>query len=240
MSLPRLPDSVALLLVTVGAIALARTLDALTVFSTADWVLFLSLPAPYLFVARYARVRWSDSLAGRALMLKGTGTAAFLTLAVLSVVTDTDQAWWPWARFLVYGYLFAAQWYLTALLFRLQREPGHTARADTLTEGDTMTTTPATTQQAHPWRAALRTALQVAVGLGLVVPLALAAMDETLGDVLPPEVRAKVWAIGGGIIAVAAFLARIMAVPQVDRVLKRLGLSSSPEPTVPPVAGGGL
>lgn len=89
---------------------------------------------------------------------------------------------------------------------------------------------PATTQQAHPWRAALRTALQVAVTLGIVVPLALAALDETLGDLLPAETRATIWAVGGGIVAVSAFLARLMAIPQVDRLLKSLGLSSSPSP----------
>lgn len=129
------PDRVRLIAATLAAVALAALLDELTRFNTADWLLFLTAPAPFVFVARYARVRWSETTAGRAIMLKSTGTAAFLALAVLGVTIGTDWHWWPWARFLVYGYLFAAQWYLTALLLRLQANPGHPSRTDTLQEG---------------------------------------------------------------------------------------------------------
>lgn len=152
MTTRRLPDRAWLLLLTLAAVAVAALLDEVTRFNTADWLLFLTAPAPLVFVARYARVRWTETVAGRALMLKSTGTLAFLVLAVLGVTIGSDWRWWDWARFLVYGYLFAAQWYLTLLLLRLQSKPGHHARTDTLTEGSDMTpaTKANTTSQGEP------------------------------------------------------------------------------------------
>jgi hypothetical protein len=103
---------------------------------------------------------------------------------------------------------------------------------------------PATTQQAYPGRATARTVVATALGFvltaGVIVPLVLQAMDDTLGDLIPPKTRGVIVAIGGAVVAVSAFLTRVMAIPKVDAWLHRLGLSSSVEPTVPPQDGGGL
>lgn len=89
-----------------------------------------------------------------------------------------------------------------------------------------------TTQQKYPGRATVRTAVQTILGfvvsLSVVVPLVLAAADETLGDLIPESARAAVWGIGAGTVAVSLFVARVMAIPAVDSWLRKLKLSSSP------------
>jgi hypothetical protein len=87
-----------------------------------------------------------------------------------------------------------------------------------------------TTQQRYPVRAALRTAVQVGVPTFIVLvgvlPGIIADFLDTVGQHLPEG--ARLWLAGAAtvITAVAAFLARLMAVPAVDRALK--ALSSSP------------
>lgn len=88
------------------------------------------------------------------------------------------------------------------------------------------------TQQAYPRRAAVRTAAQNIVSailaLGVVLPLAVQIVGDELGDWIPGPVL--VWLVGAAafMAALAAALARIMAIPQVDAWLQRWGLSSVP------------
>lgn len=102
----------------------------------------------------------------------------------------------------------------------------------------------ASTQQAYPARAAVRTILAnvvaVVITLGVVVPAVVAVFGDGMGAYVPPEVQA--WLVGAGafIAALAGTLTRIMAIPGVDAWLKRLGISSSPEPETGPDQGGGL
>lgn len=90
----------------------------------------------------------------------------------------------------------------------------------------------ATTQQLHPARASWRTAVQSAIGtlitLGVIVPLIVTVLNDQLAAYLPPSWQA--WLVGAAtfVAALSAAVARIMAIPAVDRWLKRLGLSSSP------------
>lgn len=91
------------------------------------------------------------------------------------------------------------------------------------------------TQTMHPWRATARTVAQTVIGgilaLGIVLPIAWGIVQDELAkqDLALPEGAA---AIGGVIVAVvvavSAILARIMAIPQVDALLHRIGLSADP------------
>lgn len=88
------------------------------------------------------------------------------------------------------------------------------------------------TQQSHPWRATLRTAVQVGIPalltLCLVLPVVVQIILEELGEALPPGVRAWLLAAAALITAIASVIARIMAIPAVDAWLDRLRLSSAP------------
>ena len=84
------------------------------------------------------------------------------------------------------------------------------------------------TQEQYPWRATVRTALQVVLALAIVVPAILGALDSSglaayLGSAWP-----KLTAAGAFVVAVSAALARIMAIPQVNAWLRLLGLGTDP------------
>lgn len=65
------------------------------------------------------------------------------------------------------------------------------------------------TQVRHPWRAAIRTGFQVAVALATLIPYVVA--------------QAQIPAVGavGQVVAVAAGVARVMALPGVSMFLER-------------------
>lgn len=89
------------------------------------------------------------------------------------------------------------------------------------------------TQTRRPWRATLRTVLQVGIPALLGLPLVFQILVEELGGTLPP--RATEWLIlaGGFVTAIAAVLARIMAIPGVELFLRRLpaaAFAAQPKP----------
>lgn len=98
------------------------------------------------------------------------------------------------------------------------------------------------TQVQQPGRAAARTFWQSfipgLIGLVLLLPEVLGIIAGELGEVLPPSLRA--WLLGAVTLAsgVAAALAKIMAIPTVNRWLEHFRLSAgiAPAPT-PPSAG---
>ncbi len=98
-----------------------------------------------------------------------------------------------------------------------------------------MTTT--STQQTYParasWRTAVQNVLSVILVLGIVAPIVAAILRDELGAYLPEAWLAWVVAAGAVLAAVAAALARIMAIPVVDAWLRHLGLSSTPTLVVP-------
>ncbi len=100
-----------------------------------------------------------------------------------------------------------------------------------------MTLVTTSTQQAHPvrasWRTAAQTVISVVLVLGVVAPLVAAILHDELGEYLPDAWLAWVVAAGAVLAAVAAALARIMAIPAVDAWLRHLGLSSTPRVVVP-------
>ena len=84
------------------------------------------------------------------------------------------------------------------------------------------------TQSAHPWRATARTALAFIVAAGVVMPVVLGIVLETLGVYLPPEAVTALRWIVGLIGAVSLAVTRIIAIPQVNGWLARVGLSAAP------------
>lgn len=86
------------------------------------------------------------------------------------------------------------------------------------------------TQVKYPWRAALRTALAYIVAAGIVVPMVWAIAQDTLGPYLSPEVvTATAWTVGL-IVAVSAFVTRVIAIPKVNAWLTKLGVGAAPAP----------
>ena len=87
------------------------------------------------------------------------------------------------------------------------------------------------TQVRYPWRAAVRTALAVLVGLSLVLPIAWGIVNDELaraGWVLTDPVAAVVVAVIAGVSAAAGIVTRIMAIPQVSDLLTRAGIGPTP------------
>ncbi|UGL61836.1 hypothetical protein SEA_FRANKLIN22_23 [Microbacterium phage Franklin22] len=89
------------------------------------------------------------------------------------------------------------------------------------------------TQVAHPWKATLRTVIQVGIpaliALGVVIPQIIDIILEGAGESLPVEVRA--WLLGAGVAvtAVAGIITRIMALPLVNQFLTSIGLGATPK-----------
>ena len=75
----------------------------------------------------------------------------------------------------------------------------------------------------------LRTAVQVGIPAFLTFNLALPQIIEALGGVLPPDAFLWLNGVAAGITAIAAGLARVMAIPQVNAWLTKLGLGSVPK-----------
>ena len=87
------------------------------------------------------------------------------------------------------------------------------------------------TQVAHPWRAALRTAVAVLLGLALVLPIVWAIIGEELekvGWAIPEPIGTVVGIIIAAITAAAAIVTRVMAIPAVSDWLTRLNLGPTP------------
>ena len=87
------------------------------------------------------------------------------------------------------------------------------------------------TQVAHPWRAALRTAVAVLLSLALVLPIVWAIIGEELGKVgwaIPEPVGTVVGIIIAAITAAAAIVTRVMAIPAVSDWLTRFNLGPTP------------
>ena len=89
----------------------------------------------------------------------------------------------------------------------------------------------AASQTEHPWRATVRTFLQAAVlafPLMLALPEVLAVVDQELGAFLPENVRGWLAGAAAVISAGAAAVARVMAIPTVEALLRQVGLGAAP------------
>lgn len=77
------------------------------------------------------------------------------------------------------------------------------------------------TQERHPWKAVLRTVLQLVIGLAFAAPLVVAAITGDSAE-----------AAGGALavfLTVSAAITRLMAVPYVNELLQRIGLGAEPK-----------
>lgn len=83
-------------------------------------------------------------------------------------------------------------------------------------------TTP--TQIRRPGRAVIRTAIQTAIpvvlALGVVVPEIVRIILEEAGETMPDNLRAVLLGISAAVVAVAAIIARVMALPAVEAFLR--------------------
>lgn len=75
----------------------------------------------------------------------------------------------------------------------------------------------------------LRTLVQVGIPAFLTFNLVLPQIIDAVGGVLPPDAFLWLNGIAAGVTAAAAALARIMAIPQVNAWLVKLGLGSVPK-----------
>lgn len=89
---------------------------------------------------------------------------------------------------------------------------------------------PTPTQVRRPWRATVRTIIQVGIptviALGLVVPEVVQIVLDEVGNAMPDQLRVILLAISAGVVALAAIIARVMAIPQVEDFLRRHKLLS--------------
>ena len=76
--------------------------------------------------------------------------------------------------------------------------------------------------------AGLRLALSYVVAAGIVIPAAVAVIDDQLGAILGPRVMSVLLAVSAITVAVSLTISRIMQIPLVDAWLGSLGLSSAP------------
>jgi hypothetical protein len=83
---------------------------------------------------------------------------------------------------------------------------------------------PTPTQTVHPWKAALRTAVQVLTTLVLLWPALSAVLEDTALNL------GWEWALPtiGAVTVLAAGLARVMAIPAVNAWLTKIGLGAQP------------
>lgn len=82
------------------------------------------------------------------------------------------------------------------------------------------------TQESHPWRATLRTAVTYIVGAAVLFVVAQPVVEAQLGAYLPDAWA--VWYAGATafLTALGATLTRIMALPAAQRFLEPLGLGT--------------
>lgn len=78
------------------------------------------------------------------------------------------------------------------------------------------------TQTRRPWRATLRTVLAVGIPALLLLPTVFEILVDELGGTLPPQVTQYLVLIGAFVTALAAVITRILALPQVEALLRRL------------------
>lgn len=89
------------------------------------------------------------------------------------------------------------------------------------------------TQTRRPWRATIRTIFAVGIPAILLLPTVIQILVDELGPNLPDRYRA--WLVLAGVIvtAIAGAITRILALPQVEVLLRRLpaaALAAQPRP----------
>lgn len=88
----------------------------------------------------------------------------------------------------------------------------------------------APTQTVYPWKAALRTGIQVLLSSLVLIALIGPLLSDFIEQQFPGSPVAG-WIIGGVAFcsALGALIARIMALPQVNAILTTIGLGATPK-----------
>jgi hypothetical protein len=104
----------------------------------------------------------------------------------------------------------------------------HDYSAGRVPVGRTTAVTP--TQLRRPWRATVRTFVQTLIptvlALGVVVPEVVKIVLEETGDAMPDHLRVILLGISAACATTAAVVARVMAIPKVETLLRRFKLTS--------------
>lgn len=90
------------------------------------------------------------------------------------------------------------------------------------------------TQEAHPWRATLRTAVQIAVPALVLFVVAQPIIEDQMGAYLPDAWSAWYAGAAAFLTAAGATLTRLMALPSAQRLLERIGLGTGEPPVHDP------
>jgi len=85
------------------------------------------------------------------------------------------------------------------------------------------------TQVAHPWKAAVRTAAAYVAGAVLVLIVAIPVVNDVMGEYLPDAWEAWLTAAAAFLGALVTLVTRLMALPQLQDFLERLGLGTGVE-----------
>jgi hypothetical protein len=89
------------------------------------------------------------------------------------------------------------------------------------------------TQTQWPWKATLRTAVQVGIPALItlvgVLPVVIQIVLDELGEHMPEGLRVWLLAAAAGLTAAAAAITRIMAIPAVNAWLTTIGLGAAPK-----------
>lgn len=178
-----------------------------------------------VMIAWHARSRgaWRHYTAGRAVM--GLLVIQFVILANAAVSTRVGAYA---AKPLVYGGLYiileGAVLGIGVAILTASRSRRHSSKEDL--SMNTHRATPPSTQEAHPWRASLRTAVQIAVPALILFVVAQPIIEDQLNGYLPDAWQAWYGGAAGFVTACGAALSRIMALPAAQRLLELVGLGT--------------
>lgn len=89
------------------------------------------------------------------------------------------------------------------------------------------------TQMRRPWRATIRTAVAVGIPAILLLPTVIQIVVDELGPNMPPRFTGWLIAAGAIVTAIAAIITRVMALPGLERLLRRIPgapLAAQPRP----------
>ncbi len=89
------------------------------------------------------------------------------------------------------------------------------------------TTATVPSQVQFPWKATLRTIIAMIVSCVVVLILIIPVGLDTFGPYMSADVQGKATWILGVLVTIAAFFTRIMAIPQVNALLTKLGLGAT-------------
>jgi hypothetical protein len=98
--------------------------------------------------------------------------------------------------------------------------PRHVTTTPPLTRRERRDIEAQSTQVRHPWRATVRTIVAALIPVIVAAPEVYAAV--TGGD---PRLATG---IAGGVIVAAGVITRVMVIPEVDALLRRIGMGSTP------------